>query len=75
MELKERIIKYISNHHPIPYTRILQVAQSKGYTEIEVLTALEQVHKDKQITTKTRKDEIWYDITIAPPAPKPQTHR
>ena len=74
MDLKDRITTYIQNHHPIPYSKLLRVAQSKGYTEMEVLTVLDAVHKNKQITTKTRKDEIWYDITIAPPAPKPQTH-
>lgn len=74
MNLSDRIIAYITNHHPIPYSRLVQVAAGKGFSEMEVLQALDKVHKSKSIVTKTRKDEIWYDlITIAPPKPPP-TH-
>ena len=74
MDLSDRIIAYITNHHPISYTKIVQVAQGKGFNEYQVTEALVKVHKSKLITTKTRKDEIWYDLVTEKPAytPPPQ---
>lgn len=71
MELPDRIIAYIENHYPIPYGKIVQVAAGKGFTELQVLEALEKVNKHKQIETKTRKEEIWYSIVpvVEPKAP------
>jgi hypothetical protein len=67
MDLNERIIKYIESHHPISYSKIVQVAAGKGFSETEVLQALDKVARNKSITTKVRKDEVWYDlITITP---------
>ncbi len=74
MDLSERIIKYIESHHPISYSKIVQVAQGKGFSEYETSQALDKVHRNKSITTKTKGTEIWYDlITTAPPKPAP-TH-
>jgi hypothetical protein len=66
MTLEERIIKYIENHNPISYTTIVQVAAGKGFNEMQVLQALDKVGRNKGITTKTRKDEVWYYLVPAP---------
>lgn len=67
MDLSERIIKYIESHHPISYSKIVQVAQGKGFNEYQVSQALDKVAQNKSISTKVRKEEIWYDlITITP---------
>lgn len=50
MELKDRIIKYILNNPNTTMDTIIGEATSKGYTQHEVLTALDSVHKDKRIT-------------------------
>lgn len=50
MELKDRIIKYILNNPGVNMDTIIDVATSKGYTQSEVLTTLDTVHKDKRIT-------------------------
>lgn len=73
MELSERIVSYITNHHPIAYTTLVNVAKGKGFSEYEVVEALAKVHKNKSITTKNRKEEIWYDILIFKPIVAP-TH-
>lgn len=73
MDLSERIIKYIENHHPISYTSIVNVAASKGFSETEVLQALDKVGRNKSITTKTRGTEVWYDLIIVKPVETP-TH-
>lgn len=71
MELKERIIAYILNHHPITYTEVENVALGKGFSQLAVMDAMELVHKDKRITQSTRGDEIVYRPYIAPPVKEP----
>lgn len=50
MELKERITAYIIKNAPVTMDTVLEVAIAKGFTEAEVLTALDAVHRDKRIT-------------------------
>lgn len=71
MELKDRIIAYILNHHPITYTEVENVALGKGFSQLAVMDAMELVHKDKRITQSTRGDEIVYRPYIAPPVKEP----
>ena len=49
MDLKDRIIKYILTNGPVSMDDIINVAKSKGFTENEVLIALDRVHRDKRI--------------------------
>jgi hypothetical protein len=50
MELKQRLVAYILKAAPVTMDKLIDVATDKGYTLDEILTALEQVHKDKRIT-------------------------
>lgn len=74
MDLSERIIKYIENHHPISYTSIVNVAAGKGFSESQVLQALDTVGRNKSIITKTRKDEVWYYLVTVPAPVSNPTH-
>jgi hypothetical protein len=74
MSLVERIIAYVQNHHPLSYTQLAGVVLAKGFTELELLQALDQVHKDKRITQTVRRGEISYSPYIAPPVVPPPAH-
>lgn len=74
MELKERLITYIFNHHPITYTALENVAIGKGFSQLAVMDAMELVHKDKRITQTARGDEIVYRPYVAPVSRSPVTH-
>ena len=74
MELKDRLLTYIEKHFPISDEVLMRVANSKGFTQAEVYSALEAVGRDRRISTKTRKDAIWYDIYIEPEAKPTPTH-
>jgi hypothetical protein len=50
MELNQRLITYILKAAPVTMDKLIDVATDKGYTLDEILTTLEQVHKDKRIT-------------------------
>ena len=73
MELKQRIITYIIKNAPVTIDTIIEQATSKGYTELEVLNTLEQVHKDKRIKQTTRGNTVVYTL-YTQQEPKPQTH-
>ena len=73
MELKQRIIAYIIKNAPVTIDTIIAKATSKGYSELEVLNTLEQVHKDKRIKQTTRGDTVVYTL-YTQKEPKPQTH-
>jgi len=73
MTLTERLTRYILNHHPITLDRLTEVAISKGFTELEVLEAMEQVHKDKRISVTNLKNGVTYRPAVTK-APKPMTH-
>lgn len=72
MDLSERILKYIENHHPISYTKIVQVAAGKNFCETEVITALDKIGKKLKQTVK--KNEIWYDLLPTPTVPQTPKH-
>ena len=73
MELKQRIISYIIKNAPVTIDTITAKATEQGYTELEVLTALEQVHKDKRIQQTTRGDTVVYTL-YTHKEPKAPTH-
>ena len=73
MELKDRLTTYILKTAPVTYDTLIRKATERGYTELEVLTALEQVHKDKRIKQTTKGDTIVYKLATER-EPKPQTH-
>jgi len=52
----------------------MSVAQSKGFTELEVLTALDTVHKDKRITVTNLKAGVTYRPTAAKAVKEPGSH-
>lgn len=67
MDLKERIIAYIQNHHPITYERLEEVAMGKGFNQLQIMEAMEAVHRDKRVIQTTRGSTIQYRPYIAPP--------
>lgn len=71
MELHERIVAYIENHHPISYSKIVQVAQGKGFSESEVLQALDKIGNKVKQTVK--RGDVWYDL-VPVLTPKVFTH-
>jgi len=71
--LVNRLIRYILNHHPITLDRLTEVATSKGFTEEEVLIALEQVHADKRVSVTNLQAGVTYRPAVSR-APKVQTH-
>lgn len=64
-ELSDRIIAYITSHSPVTMETLIRVAGDKGFTEEEVLQALQAVHKDPRIRTASGHDSITY--VYAPP--------
>lgn len=70
-ELSDRFIKRIVAQHPVTYTKLEELAVSNGYTQHQVMDAMELVHKDKRITQSTRGDEMVYRPYIAPPVKEP----
>ena len=73
MELKQRIIAYIIKNAPVTIDTIIEQATSKGYTELEVLNTLEQVHKDKRIKQTTKGGTVVYTLATHK-EPKALTH-
>ncbi len=67
MDLKERIIAYILAHHPITYDRLEEVTMGKGFNQLQIMDAMEQVHRDKRVTQTTHGNTIQYRPYIAPP--------
>jgi len=74
MTLSDRLIRYIQNHHPITLDRLISVAQSRGFTELEVLTALDTVHKDRRITVTNLKAGVTYRPTAPKAVKEPGSH-
>lgn len=65
MDLNQRIAKYITNNAPVDLDTIILIASSKGFTELEVLTAMETIHKDKRFTqSSTSVGKITYRLTV-----------
>ena len=73
MELKQRIISYIIKNAPVTIDTITAKAAEQGYTDLEVLTALEHVHKDKRIKQTTKGDTVVYTL-YTHKEPKAPTH-
>lgn len=71
VSLKDRLIKRIVAQHPVTYTKLEELAMSNGFTQLQVMEAMELVHKDKRITQSTRGEEIVYRPYIAPPVKEP----
>lgn len=67
MELKERIIAYILSHHPITYDRLEEVAMGKGFNQLQIMQAMEAVHRDKRVVQTTTGDTIQYRPYVVPP--------
>lgn len=66
MTLEQRIITYIIKHAHVDLDRLITVAASKGFTELEVLSALDSVHKDKRIKqTSTSTGKVVYILASA----------
>lgn len=70
MELKDRIIKYILNNPGVNMDTIIDVAKAKGYSQQEVLTTLDAVHKDKRITHNANASGV---VTYKPATAKVTT--
>ena len=66
MELSKRLLAYIEKHFPVSDETLMRIANSKGFTQSEVYSALEAVGRDRSITTKVRGSAIWYTMFIAP---------
>ena len=73
MELKDRLTTYILKTAPVTYDTLIRKATERGYTELEVLTALEQVHKDKRIKQTTKGGDVVYKLATQK-EPKALTH-
>ena len=70
MELKQRIIAYIIKNAPVTMDTVISEATAKGYTEAEVLTALDVVHRDKRLTqTANTAGVVTYKLANAKKAP------
>lgn len=66
MELKERITAYIIKTAPVTMDTIIEVATAKGFTQSEVLTALDKVHRDKRISyTANASGVVTYKLANA----------
>jgi hypothetical protein len=70
MELNQRLITYILKAAPVTMDKLIDVATEKGYTLDEILTALEQVHKDKRITqTANTASVVTYKLATVKERP------
>lgn len=66
MELKERITAYIIKTAPVTMDTVIEVAIAKGFTEAQVLTALDAVHRDKRISyTANASGVVQYRLAAA----------
>ena len=70
MELKERITAYIIKTAPVTMDTVIEVAIAKGFTQAEVLTALDAVHRDKRISyTANASGVVLYKLASAKKGP------
>lgn len=70
MTLPNRIRDFIAKHQAgdfVPLSRITEAATSKGFTKLEVLDALKDVHKMKDVQTIVVEDTTKYRIRQALP--------
>jgi len=67
MDLHDRIIAYVTNHYPISYEKIVQVAAGKGFSEGEVLAALSSI--GNKLKSTVRGGVVYYQVPPAPKAP------
>lgn len=74
MDLKSRIVKYIQGHEPITMDDIIDVATQKGFTQSDILTALDLVHKDKRITQTANASSVVIYKTATAKEPPTLTH-
>ena len=66
MELKQRLTAYILKTAPVTMDTLIAKATEQGYSELEVLTALEQVHRDKRINqTANTAGVVTYKLAIS----------
>ena len=66
MTLTQRLTKYILSHPGVTLDGLVEIAVSKGFTEAEVYTALEAVHRDKRIhQTSTQAGVVSYRPAMA----------
>lgn len=72
MELHERITQYILTNAPVKYSELVLAATGKGFTELQVLQALDKVHRNRTLSRTVRAGEVVY--TLAPPPPAKPDH-
>jgi len=74
-ELRSRLTAYILKTAPVTLDKLTEVATAKGFTELEVLNALESVHRDRRIAqTANAAGVITYTLAVAKTAKEPGSH-
>ena len=74
MKLANRIIDYILRvKKPVTLDQLVAKSTATGFSELDVLTALEHVHKDKQIQVRNLANGVTYSPAVSKPKTT-QTH-
>lgn len=74
MKLPDRIIDYILRaKKQVTLDQLVAKSTATGFSELDVLTALEQVHKDKRVQVRNLASGVTYSPAVSKPRTT-QTH-
>ena len=74
MKLANRIIDYILRvKKPVTLDQLVAKSTATGFSELDVLTALEHVHKDKRVQVRNLANGVTYSPAVSKPKTT-QTH-